>query len=181
MTTAIALEPEELFHKGKWSVRDLALTLDKARDLWEKYNEHRTLFTDLSKGNLENWVRFITDPDSFWLELVDTETGETVGLMYFRGMEQIVDIEMHAVTFDRKPAEKLELVREIIRWMFANFPINRITAPTASIYFSTKRLLERAGLTHEGVRREALLIGGKWVDRVWYGITRSEVEKNYGR
>ena len=175
MTTAIMTD--ELFRVGKWSIQNLSLTYEKAQILWDKYNEHKTLFTDLSKGNIDNWVRYVTNPDSFWLEIIDTTNGETVGLIYFNDMEQIVDIEMHAVIFDRQPAEKLEVLRETLRWMFENFPINRITGPTAAIYFRTMRLLERAGFKNEGTKREAMLIGGKWVDTVWYGITRSEVEK----
>ena len=97
-----------------------------------------------------------------------------VGIVWFGDMDQVVDCTAHMVFFDRQPAEKLELCRTLMQWMFDQFPLHRITVTPPAIYHATIRLLEKLGFTKEGCKREAVLLGGKWNDQLIFGITRKE-------
>ena len=123
---------------------------------------------------MDNFVRLLVQPQSFWIEIVNDE-GEIVGVVYLDDFGDVVDVTVHLVFFDRQPAEKLELCKAIMLYVFGNFPVNRITAPTPDIYHASKRLLGRLGFTLEGTQREKVLMGGNWINMALYGITRREV------
>ena len=141
--------------------------------LWDKVKEHKTLFSDLTRDNFVNFVGYLTQAQSIWLEIY--QDGELIGIVCFTGMQSIVDIEVHMVVFDRRPAEKLPIMKEIVRYMFKNFPINRITAHTPVIFYATIRLLKKLGFTEEGCKRQAMCISDRWFDVTMHGITREEV------
>ncbi len=159
----------------KWQVREMELTQEKVKALWELLQRYPSLFSDLTKGDQKSFVSTLLVPDSVWLEIVDYDV--PVGIVWFGELNQVIDTNAHLVFFDRRPAEKLELCKEIVRWMFLNFPLQRITASPPVIYMATTRLLNKMGFTREGTKRKAALIGGKWVDMAIYGITREEVIK----
>lgn len=108
-----------------------------------------------------------------WFEVVDYDV--PVALIWFAGIDHIVDITAHCVFFDRQMAEKREVVRELLRWMFDKFPIQRITAMPPAMYKATVRLLESLGFIREGTKRQAIIIGGRWNDVAVYGLLRGEI------
>ena len=163
----------ELFTVDRWTVREVELTPEKIQALWEQLKKYKTLFSDLTRNNPENFVKIITDKDTMWFEVIEYDV--IVGIIWFGEMWRGVDCVGHMVFFDRSPSEKVDVCKEMVRWMFANFPINRITVMPPIIYHATIRLLEKIGLKREGCLRESVLIGGKWNDQVIYGILRSEV------
>jgi hypothetical protein len=100
---------------------------------------------------------------------------ETVGLITLEGMQQVVDAEAHLVFFDRDLASKVELCRDTMRWLFETFPLKRISVSIPAIYYATIRLVSQLGFTMEGRKRQAVLIGGKWIDVKMFGILREEI------
>lgn len=157
----------------RWEVREMELGWPKVVGLWYKVKEHKTLFSDLTRNDFNGFVRYLTQAQSIWLEVY--QDGELVAIICFTGMHAVVDAELHMVAFDRQPAEKLPIIKEIIRYMFKNFPINRITAQPLVIFYATIRLLKKVGFTEEGRKRQVMCINDKWFDSVIYGITREEV------
>ena len=157
----------------EWEVKELMLTWEKVDALWEVVKQFRSIFSDITRDDKANFNRLLTSPEVYWLEAY--KAGELKVLMYVQGLENGIDAAGHMVSLDRETQDKTRLVREIAKYLFANFPINRLTAPTARMYFATCRLLQRAGFTEEGVKRQAFLLGGRWHDIVIYGLLRSEV------
>lgn len=159
---------------GRWQVSDLELTPEKLEVMWQRLQKYRSLFSDLSRGDKQGWIDYITSPDTFWFEVTEKDGGGAVGMVYFQGFQKGTEIEGHMVYFDRKPAEKIEVTRDILNFMFKSFPIQRIVVEIPHIYRATYRLLERLGFKKEGRKREAVLLGGTWQDTFIFGLTRRD-------
>jgi RimJ/RimL family protein N-acetyltransferase len=171
---SVEVDTDVLFEVDKWQVRELSgLSPDKVDALWQMLQKHKTLFSDVTAGNKENFVQALIAPNTMWFEV--REEGVLVGVIWFGQMYEVTDCLAHMVFFDRRPAEKLEVSREMMRWMFKSFPIHRITVMPPVIYYAVIRLLEKLGMRQEGRKRESVLLGGKWVDQLIFGILRTEV------
>lgn len=163
-----------LLEFDQWQVREMVLTPTKVDALWMEFQKYPTLFSDLTAGNYENFVRMLSQPDSFWVEVWDGDV--LVGLLYAMELSQIIDAEVHILFFDRKTNNKIALCREMLRWLFRHFRLHRITSQIPDIYHATIRLAERTGMKREGVRRESILIGGQWRDQILFGLLASELD-----
>lgn len=170
MTTTV----NELFTVDKWTVREMELTPEKLATLWQMLQRYKTLFSDMTRDDPELFYHTVVAKDTMWFEVVEYDV--IVGIIWFGEMWQVTDCTAHMVFFDRKPSEKVDVCREMIRWMFNSFPLQRITVEPPLIYHATIRLLERLGMTREGIKRQSVLLGGKWNDQVIYSILRSEAQ-----
>lgn len=157
---------------GRWKVRELTLNWPKLHLLWHTLTKFRTLFSDLTRGDFDNFVRYVTAEDTFWLEIVNER--EIIGIVTLEGMHRVVDLEAHMIFFDRELAEKVPLCRAIVKWVFATFPIQRITVQIPTMYYATVRMVKTIGFVKEGEKRQAVLIGGRWVNVYLMGMTRQE-------
>lgn len=153
----------------------MVLTWSKVETLWETMGKYKTLFSDLTRNDFANFFRAITQPNTLWFEVWQNEK-ELVGVIWLSNIEMTVDGVAHMVFFDRQPSEKKPVCRELIKWVFKNYPLHRVTVTPPELYHATHRLLEALGFTREGTKREAVLIGGRWNDVRIYGLTRAEVE-----
>lgn len=164
---------------GKWEIGEMDLTWSKVLILWERLQQFKTLFSDLTRKDFANWLNTLSQPNSMWFEVREIGTQDIVGIIWFGGLSSIIEAEGHMVFFDRKPMEKLAVSRELVSWMFRSFPLRRITVELPEIYHGTMRLLERLDFSREGCKREAVLLGGKWLGMRIYGLTRSTWETKY--
>lgn len=158
----------------QWVIQDLTLTPEKAKAIWDILQRHATLFSDLTRGDPRNFLRAVTADHTLWFEVRQHDT--LVGIIWFSDLHLLTDVSAHMAFFDRMTFEKLPVCKAIIKWMFQNFPIHRMTVTPPDLYTATIRLLRRLGFTHEGTKREAVLLSGKWRDQMIFGITRTEAE-----
>ena len=159
---------------GPWRVREIPMTQEKLDYIWTEVQKSPSLFSDLTQHRAHTFLELVRDPSSYWLEAIDTDDN-TVGIVYVTDLGQIVDANIHLMFFDRNLTNKGELVKEMIEIVFNKFPaLHRLTALIPDIFFATKRLAIRSGLVFEGKRRQALLIGGSWIDEIIYGILAKE-------
>lgn len=159
---------------NEFSIAPLVLTEEKALRNWKLLNRHASLFSDLTRGDFDNYMRALLSPHVMWFEVM--RTGETIGLIWLTDLEQVSDANVHVAMFDRQPSSKVELMRQLLWWLFATLPINRLTVVTIRNYWLTIRLAEKLGFKFEGCKRQAVLIKGIWQDMLHYGILRQEVE-----
>lgn len=159
---------------GNLRVVELELTKDKPKVLWECVKHYPTLFSDLTRGSEENFAALLADPNSFWLELQD-DKGTMKGIIYLTNLQWTFDADAHIVIFDRELADKVQVCKQVIEWLFINFPLNRLTASIPAIYFATIRFAKRLGFKEEGIKRKVYLIGKRWVDEQILGILRAEI------
>jgi len=163
-----------LLTHNNYVVQDLTLSPDKIKSIWRMLKRSRTLFSDLTINDVPNFVAAVTSSNSMWFEV--RQNGVVIGIVSFGEMHQVTDCLGHMVFFDRRPAAKKELCVLIVKWMFNNFPLERMSVHVPQLYTRTVDLMRSMGFTTEGKKRRASLIGGKWWDHVMYGITRKEVE-----
>lgn len=162
---------------GNYSTSEMIMSREKIEWLWTEMQKYPTLFSDLTKGDKDNFASLVLDRNSIWFEVLNGET--LVGVIYFTEMHQRIDCAAHLIFFDRKLPEKIGICREVAKWMFDNFPINRITAVVPRIYWATIKLAKSIGFTPEGRKRKSQLIGNRWVDEDILGLLRSEVANGW--
>ncbi len=63
-----------------------------------------------------------------------------------------------------------EVAKELIKFGFEQLELHRIEAGVATDNIGSIRVLEKAGLSREGIRRKILPIRGKWYDNYMYAI-----------
>ncbi|MEO5943597.1 MAG: GNAT family protein [Ferruginibacter sp.] len=68
-----------------------------------------------------------------------------------------------------------EALLEILKFGFHTLKLHRIEAGCAVGNLASIRVLEKAGMTNEGRKREILPIRGKWVDNYFYSILENEI------
>lgn len=156
----------------KWEASELILTPAKLVDLWKTLQDHKTLFADQERGDFKAWLATMESPGVFWIEVC--ELGKLVGLVYFTGVDQF-DVTCNFIYLDRKPSEKVSITRAIIGYVFDNFPVQRMTVVNPRIYHAANRLVDKLGFRREGCKRQAVLIGGKWIDELIFGLLRGEM------
>jgi RimJ/RimL family protein N-acetyltransferase len=69
-----------------------------------------------------------------------------------------------------------EALRLWLGYLFDNSTVHRIGAATWSLNPRAIALLNKVGFTHEGTERELALWQGRWQNRLYFGMLRSEWE-----
>lgn len=159
---------------GKWHVQDMTLSPDKLRQVWRMLRKQRTLFSDLTSGDVGNFVASVTSSNSVWFEV--RQNGVIVGIIWFGDLHLVTDCLAHMVFFDREILDKKEVCIAAMKWMFRNFPLQRMSVTPPVMYKKTINFLKIVGFKQEGLKRRGSLIGGRWWDLAMFGITRIEVE-----
>ena len=74
-----------------------------------------------------------------------------------------------------------EGVRLLVEYLFAGYPVERVSAFTDEGNKPAQRVMESVGFRREGSLRRAMFRDGEWRDVILYGILRPEVgEQNSG-
>lgn len=115
----------------------------------------------------------VRDPSYVWYEVI--ERGKLVGIIYFQLIDDKADF--HIAFFDRKPAERKELGKFLVRYLFEVLPgLNKIVAAIPAIYFGTWRLAKSVGFRWEGTLREDVTFEGRKMDVHLYGLLRRDLQ-----
>ena len=69
-----------------------------------------------------------------------------------------------------------EIAKEIIRFGFSECKLHRIEAGVATKNVASIKVLEKAGMQREGIRRKILPIRGEWVDNYHYSILEEDIK-----
>ena len=67
-----------------------------------------------------------------------------------------------------------EAVQLLVEYLFAGYPVERITAFTDAENIPAQRVLEKNGFRQEGRLRRAMFRDGQWRDVLIYGLLRQE-------
>ncbi len=67
-----------------------------------------------------------------------------------------------------------EALKKLLGYGFRDFGLHRIEAGCAVENLASSRVLEKAGMTREGMKRKKLPIRGEWKDNYFYGILENE-------
>ena len=158
---------------GQYRVKTMSLTWPKLLLLWEQLKKFRALFSDLTRGDLENFIKYVVNEHTFWLEIYKAK--ELVGIISLENMHLVVDAEAHVFFMDHNLSDKVPVSRATVVWLFDNFPFQRLTVQVPERHYATLRFVKNLGFKSEGRKRQAVLINGKWFDVYLFGILRTEV------
>ena len=71
-----------------------------------------------------------------------------------------------------------ELAKSLVLLGFNNFNLHKVEAGVATGNVKSIRVLEKTGMTREGLRRKILPIRGEWIDNYHYAIVEND-PRNY--
>jgi RimJ/RimL family protein N-acetyltransferase len=72
-----------------------------------------------------------------------------------------------------------EALKELLRFSFTDLALHRITAGCATENIASIGVLEKSGMTREGMHRKILPIRGQWVDNYSYAILETDFSDGY--
>lgn len=118
------------------------------------------------------------DPQSkYTWNIVHKESGEFIGLC---GMKLSLDkFRIGEIFYKLRPEHwgngyATEVSKKLIELGFVNLNLHRIEAGCAVKNYRSIKVLEKSGMTQEGIFRKILPIRGEWVDSYIYSIIEDE-------
>jgi len=116
----------------------------------------------------------LQQPGSYAFEL--KETGKCIGNLFLR-LDQENDTASFGYVVNRNFWGKgymTEALRTIIVFCFVKLEVNRIEAEHFGVNPASGRVMEKAGMTKEGIRRQSRTVKGIVHDKVMYGIIKDD-------
>lgn len=158
-----------------WAIYPLQITLDSSRWLWQTLQQYRTLFSDVTLGDVDNFVKMLTLSDTEWFVVVEAQSNVAVGVVYLTDIHPSVEFQAHVVFFDRDLASKATLCAQHLAKCVKRYGVHRVSAVIPDMYHATIRLAKKVGFKEEGRKRESVLVGGQWRNEVLFGLLASEL------
>ena len=115
----------------------------------------------------------------FCWKIVDTASNEFIGLAgMFLSNNKFKMAEFYYKFYPKYWGNGFatEVAKELIKFGFQKYGLHRIEAGVAIGNKASVRVLEKAGMTCEGIRRKILPIRGEWKDNFHFAIVEDEVD-----
>ena len=115
------------------------------------------------------------DPDvdgEIWVSVVH---GELMGVCNFHAINKIT-IQGHIHILKKHRKHSLLAANSIYRWLLDNSGFLKLNVEIPSCHINVMKYCKAIGFSLEGLNRLSYLKGGKVLDQVLLGITRSEIE-----
>ncbi|CAL9460611.1 GNAT family N-acetyltransferase [Streptomyces sp. enrichment culture] len=159
-------------------------TAEDADVMWEIINDPEVVrftfepSTELTLDRLRSWYGVRTaDPDRLDLAVTDRATGELVGeVVLYEWDPSARSCTFRTLMGPRGRGRGLgsEATRLIVGHAFEQVGLHRVQLEVYADNPRARRVYEKAGFVVEGVRREAALRGGEWVDDVLMAVLDHE-------
>ncbi|MBL8530707.1 MAG: GNAT family N-acetyltransferase [Hyphomonadaceae bacterium] len=136
---------------------------------------------ELSRGSfkykLRRYVEDARDDRAYALFVFRDEDDELLGGVTLsnirRGVAQMASLGYWAGERHAGKGYTTAAVRAVVMYAFDDLDLHRVEAACQPNNFASRRVLEKAGFTHEGVARAYLKINGDWRDHLLFGITNN--------
>lgn len=163
--------------------------LDNLHKLYSspEVDEYNTLGISQSVDDTKNIIQPMIeaqdklDRKSYNWKIIRKDTGEFIGMagINLSGNR----FKMGEIYYELFPSQwgqgyATEVARLLIKTGFESFHLHRIEAGVATGNIRSIRVLEKAGMTREGIRRKILPIRGEWKDNYHYAILEDD-ERDY--
>jgi RimJ/RimL family protein N-acetyltransferase len=116
---------------------------------------------------------FIVAPGTFSWEVWSEEEGLLIDFVGILSMSRVVpetDAVINFFFFDEKLSGKQDFLREWLRHLYKRFNLHRLSLEIpANAYSMISHAHRHLGFSEEGVQKEALKVGGSFVDKVLLG------------
>lgn len=159
---------------GEFVVQPLVLTQEKLGWMWQQVQHHKALTAQFGAWGPQQFISLFLQPSSMFFEVL--QSGKPVGSIYLANVGSLSNVECHVFFFDGKLVDKVPVCQEALAWAFENLKIHRIGVTVPEPYGATVRFTQRVGFKLEGVRRQFVLLKGRWCDLLEFGMLREELE-----
>lgn len=124
---------------------------------------------DAEKEPRKRYTFYVEDYAGYFVGLF----GLVLGKPRFRNLEMW--FKFHPNYWNRGYAT--EAVKNVLEFCFNELNMHRVEAGCATGNRASARVMEKAGMTREGIKRKNLPIRGEWVDAYMYSILKEEYNK----
>ena len=125
-----------------------------------------------SRTEVEKWYdSLLSGGKSFIIEKKD---GSKIGQILCLPKGLYYTIGYRVILNERNKGHCTEAVKIMTDYLFLSKEIVRIEAETNPENIASKRVLEKAGFTKEGLIRKSVFIRGEWRDGILYSILRED-------
>lgn len=150
----------------------------KMADMWEESSKHDVLFSDHTRGDVEQFVEVFLDPASVWMEIVRKEDQEVLGSVYVTQVAPQFEAYGHFTFWDSHAKGRAPFLHKVMWWIFERYSLHRLNAEVPTYQSGWMAFVEGGlGFKKEGVKREGTLYKGEWVDLEMFGLLREELEE----
>lgn len=112
--------------------------------------------------------------------VITDKTNRLIGeITYFKGVWYLPGYEVGYRIYkeeDRGQGYTTEALRIFVAYLFDLKPINRIEIQVSKDNLSSRRVAEKCGFKHEGLKREAVFVRGKYEDSELFSMLRKECQ-----
>lgn len=151
------------------------LTVDKLGFLWEKLKDFKTLFNDQVKGDFGIFVdHFVKQIDGTFVPAGLIWEVDDVGIFILNEILVGRSGKAHFVFWDSRFAGREELCRQMIRYIFQEYGLVKVTVEVPLYAPNTINAVERIGLIREGRLRKEIPYEGELFDVNVYSILDGE-------
>ena len=119
---------------------------------------------------LESWETHPT-----WAVVLHEKVIGGIWLMHFQNETATLGYELSRVHWGKGLIP--EAAQAVIDWAFKEYELAKISASTDLQHLRSTRVMEKVGMTREGVFRSHKRGRGERIDEVYYGILREEWDK----
>jgi len=120
----------------------------------------------------------LASANSVLFAVVEKESGKHIGNSHIYDIDWVHRCALRAVVLGDKSCwgkgYALEVLQLLNQYAFEYLNLNKLISSTCSDNQAIQRLNEQAGYTREGVGRQEFFRDGKYYDRVYWGMLKSE-------
>jgi [ribosomal protein S5]-alanine N-acetyltransferase len=164
------------------------VTLDDAEDIHRLFSipevdEFNTLGIPINIEETKEIIRPMIEAQNseirkscFW-KIVKNDSDEFIGIA---GMTLSADkFKLGEIYYKLLPSQwgqgyATEIAKTLIKYGFDDFHLHKVEAGVATENVRSIRVLEKSGMTREGLRRKILPIRGEWKDNYHYAIVEDD-------
>ncbi|MEM1154154.1 MAG: GNAT family protein [Pseudomonadota bacterium] len=118
--------------------------------------------------------------NSILFAIIEKESGKHIGNSHIYDIDWVTRTALRAVVLGDKSCwgkgYALEVIQLLNRYGFEYLNLNKLISSTCSDNEAIQRLNTKAGYTKEGVGRQEFFRNGRYYDRIYWGMLRSEYD-----
>ncbi len=132
---------------------------------------------------LGKYISRYAQDDTYRWAVILKETGECIGQIayfYVDSKNNFAEIEYCIGAAFQCKGFATEAAKAVIAYGFDSIGLHKVQICTKEINPKSKRVIEKCGLTYEGMLRDYFCVDGRYIGRLYFSVLRSEYEKNKG-
>ncbi|MDE7259818.1 MAG: GNAT family N-acetyltransferase [Lachnospiraceae bacterium] len=134
---------------------------------------------EVTRAVLSSWIADYNKADFYNWAIELKEIGEVIGNISVVRVKENIECAEFGYCMGTKwwgLGIMPEAGKEVVRYLFEEVGFNRIAATHAKNNPKSGRVMQKIGMTYEGILRKAGLCNQGVVDEVWYSILRDEYQ-----